>query len=228
MGGLPRTTAYGPAEYFDLTSDDGRPAGAERPAALEEPRSQIGDEAVHGGGLRARARPRGAAAGPGPHRAAGRGGPHSSLRPLSWWWWGGRRAGHEPWLPGRARAGGGAGGEEARAGGRWVPVQQQDAGQEEEEKEEEEVAPNFLLHLFPASGSGPGHHARARGGPERARLHSACRAPELGQLQEGCGVRWSGGNCSLHERDGQVHRGEGHHGGGIHPQERTAEVELVR
>ena len=41
----------GSAEYFDLTSDDGRPAGwgrGERPAALEEPRPQEGTRR-HGG-----------------------------------------------------------------------------------------------------------------------------------------------------------------------------------
>ena len=33
----------GPAEYFELSSDDGRPAGGERPAALLEPRPQERD-----------------------------------------------------------------------------------------------------------------------------------------------------------------------------------------
>ena len=37
-----QTASAGPAEYFDLNSDDGRPAGGVRPAALEEPRPQEG------------------------------------------------------------------------------------------------------------------------------------------------------------------------------------------
>ena len=37
-----QTASEGPAEYFDLNSDDGRPAGGVRPAALEEPRPQEG------------------------------------------------------------------------------------------------------------------------------------------------------------------------------------------
>ena len=36
------TASAGPAEYFDLFSGDGRPAGGERPAALLEPRPQPG------------------------------------------------------------------------------------------------------------------------------------------------------------------------------------------
>ena len=35
-----KTASTGPAEYFELSSDDGRPAGGERPAALLEPRPQ--------------------------------------------------------------------------------------------------------------------------------------------------------------------------------------------
>ena len=38
-----KTASAGPAEYFDLSSDDGRPAGGERPAALLEPRPQERD-----------------------------------------------------------------------------------------------------------------------------------------------------------------------------------------
>ena len=38
-----KTDSAGPAEYFDLSSDDGRPAGGERPAALQEPRPQERD-----------------------------------------------------------------------------------------------------------------------------------------------------------------------------------------
>ena len=37
-----KTASAGPAECFDLFSDDGRPAGGERPAALLEPRPQEG------------------------------------------------------------------------------------------------------------------------------------------------------------------------------------------
>ena len=51
MGGLEtheglraqKTASAGPAEYFELSSDDGRPAGEERPAALLEPRPQERD-----------------------------------------------------------------------------------------------------------------------------------------------------------------------------------------
>ena len=39
------TASAGPAEYFELSSDDGRPAGGERPAVLHEPRPQ-GDGAA--------------------------------------------------------------------------------------------------------------------------------------------------------------------------------------
>ena len=50
-----KTASAGPAEYFELSSDDGRPAGRERPAALLEPRLQgkmerhtgVGYELVH-------------------------------------------------------------------------------------------------------------------------------------------------------------------------------------
>ena len=50
-----KTASAGPAEYFELSSDDGRPAGEERPAALLEPRPQgkmerhtgVGYELVH-------------------------------------------------------------------------------------------------------------------------------------------------------------------------------------
>ena len=50
-----KTASAGPAEYFELSSDDGRPAGGERPAALLEPRPQgmmerhtgVGYELVH-------------------------------------------------------------------------------------------------------------------------------------------------------------------------------------
>ena len=38
-----KTASAGPAEYFELSSDDGRPAGGERPAALLEPRPQERD-----------------------------------------------------------------------------------------------------------------------------------------------------------------------------------------
>ena len=38
-----KTASAGPAEYFELSSDDGRPAGRERPAALLEPRPQERD-----------------------------------------------------------------------------------------------------------------------------------------------------------------------------------------
>ena len=31
------STEVGPAEYFELSSEDGRPTGGERPAALLEP-----------------------------------------------------------------------------------------------------------------------------------------------------------------------------------------------
>ena len=34
------TASAGPAEYFEPSSDEGRPAGGERPSALPEPRSQ--------------------------------------------------------------------------------------------------------------------------------------------------------------------------------------------
>ena len=37
-----KAASAGPAEYFDLFTDDGRPAGRERPAALLEPRPQPG------------------------------------------------------------------------------------------------------------------------------------------------------------------------------------------
>ena len=37
-----KTASAGPAEYFDLFSDDGMPARGERPAALLEPRPQPG------------------------------------------------------------------------------------------------------------------------------------------------------------------------------------------
>ena len=37
-----QTASAGPAEYFDLNSDDGKPARGVRPAALEEPRPQEG------------------------------------------------------------------------------------------------------------------------------------------------------------------------------------------
>ena len=37
-----KTASAGPAEFFDLFSDDGRPAGEGRPAALLEPRPQEG------------------------------------------------------------------------------------------------------------------------------------------------------------------------------------------
>ena len=43
-----KTASAGPAEHFELSSDDGRPAGAERPAALLEPRLQ-GDVQRHAG-----------------------------------------------------------------------------------------------------------------------------------------------------------------------------------
>ena len=50
-----KAASAGPAEYFELSSDDGRPAGGERPAALLEPRPQgmmerhagVGYELVH-------------------------------------------------------------------------------------------------------------------------------------------------------------------------------------
>ena len=35
-----KAASAGPAEHFELSSDDGRPAGGERPAALLEPRPQ--------------------------------------------------------------------------------------------------------------------------------------------------------------------------------------------
>ena len=35
-----KTASAGPAEYFELSSDDGRPAGGGRPAALLEPQDQ--------------------------------------------------------------------------------------------------------------------------------------------------------------------------------------------
>ena len=38
-----KTASAGPAEYFELSSDDGRPADGERPAALLEPRPQERD-----------------------------------------------------------------------------------------------------------------------------------------------------------------------------------------
>ena len=43
-----KTASAGPAEYFELSSDDGRPAGGERPAALLEPRPQ-GEVQRHAG-----------------------------------------------------------------------------------------------------------------------------------------------------------------------------------
>ena len=42
------STRVGPAEYFELSSDDGRPTGRERPAALLEPRPQ-GEVQHHAG-----------------------------------------------------------------------------------------------------------------------------------------------------------------------------------
>ena len=38
-----KTASAGPAEYFELSSDDGRPAGGERPASMLEPRPQERD-----------------------------------------------------------------------------------------------------------------------------------------------------------------------------------------
>ena len=43
-----KTASAGPAEYFELSSDDGRPAGGERLAALLEPRPER-DGRAHGG-----------------------------------------------------------------------------------------------------------------------------------------------------------------------------------
>ena len=37
-----KTASAGPAEYFELSSEEGRPAGGELPAALLEPRPQEG------------------------------------------------------------------------------------------------------------------------------------------------------------------------------------------
>ena len=54
------TASAGPAEYFEPSSDEGRPAGGERPSALPEPQSQAGT-----GSTRCRFR-----AGARPHRAA--------------------------------------------------------------------------------------------------------------------------------------------------------------
>ena len=45
-----KTASAGPAEYFELSSDDGRPAGGVRPAALLEPRPQGEGQAAHGVG----------------------------------------------------------------------------------------------------------------------------------------------------------------------------------
>ena len=42
------STEVGPAEYYELSSDDGRPTGGERPAALLEPRPQ-GEVQRHAG-----------------------------------------------------------------------------------------------------------------------------------------------------------------------------------
>ena len=66
-----KTASAGPAEFFDLFSDEGRPAGEGRPAALLEPRPQEGGPAARRGvrhrGLSLRADPRCAcAAGGGP------------------------------------------------------------------------------------------------------------------------------------------------------------------
>ena len=44
------STEVGPAECFELSSDDGRPAGRERPAALLEPRPQERDRRHNGVG----------------------------------------------------------------------------------------------------------------------------------------------------------------------------------
>ena len=46
-----KTASAGPAEYFELSSDDGRPAGGERPAALLEPRPQERDRRHTGVGF---------------------------------------------------------------------------------------------------------------------------------------------------------------------------------
>ena len=37
-----RTASAGPAEFYELSSDEGRPAGGERPLAMPEPRPQAG------------------------------------------------------------------------------------------------------------------------------------------------------------------------------------------
>ena len=58
MGGSGRTKAYGHrrqparAENFELSSDDGRPAGGDGPAALLEPRPQERTGGTRGSGMR--------------------------------------------------------------------------------------------------------------------------------------------------------------------------------
>ena len=46
--------------------------------------------------------------------------------------------------------------------------------------------------------------------------------------QQGYGVLLSGGDCSLHGSDGEIHRGKGAQGRGTHPQDQTACLVLVR
>ena len=48
------------------------------------------------------------------------------------------------------------------------------------------------------------------------------------EVNEEVAVFWWGGDCSLHDRDEQVHRGEGDQPARIHPQARTAGVALVQ
>ena len=47
------TASAGLAEHFELSSDEGRPAGGKRSAALQEPRPQAGRQAAQRDRLRA-------------------------------------------------------------------------------------------------------------------------------------------------------------------------------
>ena len=58
-----RTASAGPAEFYDLSSDEGRPAGGERPPAMPERRPPGGDQAAHGFGFELVLAPRCAAVG---------------------------------------------------------------------------------------------------------------------------------------------------------------------
>ena len=64
----PPLPAVGAVYYeMDTREDDGSAPASRTASTIDGGAAARGDEAAHGGGLRAGARPRGAAAGPGPH-----------------------------------------------------------------------------------------------------------------------------------------------------------------